>query len=379
MATDQPTPPDLGNLTNVQFLALPDWSVLATNIPGKDDTFESMIDCVVALLYRVIRDNFAYENEAWACRAVTPISLKIAALEQNAAVHWRETDWPAVGLTLAQLVGVTPLPDILFSCHGTKLDDVSGTLELNPPTPGTSIVYALVSAQGSVGANPLPFLFGLRTHAERWVYADDTTLVRQQQIAYQASYSLPEWPQDTLEPIILAKVADFTSPVDVGPSNRIGFEFGLGPAPSADPNSNTRDYCLYLLWYDSGDAEQRSIALLPSEPVPFPDAEPIAITPGRRITLGFQRYFRGPPDEDWVVRFYINGRQATDVLGPFPGAPSIAQVSDLRLHIGSAQLGKSYTGGPINNVMVWANADPVAVPAAMLAAYQRGEGFQAVP
>lgn len=379
MATDQPTPPDLGNLTNAEFLALPDWSVIATNIVGKDDDFESMDDCVVALLYRLIRDNFSYENDAWACRVDTPISLKIQALQDAMQVHWRETDWPAVALTLSRLIGVTPLPEILFSCHGTKLDDVTGTLKLNPPSPGLSLVYANVSAQGSTGSGPsYPFLFGIRTHAERWIYVDDTPIVREQDIAFQATYSLPEWPQDTLETIVLAKVADFQSPIDVGVNNRIGFEFGLGDGSPDDPISSPRDYCLYVRWYDVGDGENRVLAVLPNTgPVTFPDQDPIGVTPGRRVTLGFHRYFESVSGL-WTVRFYINGR---DVTGESLGGsePSISTSSDLRLHIGSAQLGKSYTGGPINNVMVWSNADPTMVAAAMLTAYQRAEGFQAIP
>lgn len=381
MATDQPTPPDLGNITNLQFLALADWSVVAANIAGKDDTFQSMTDCVVALLYRLIRDNFEYVNEAFACRVDTPLGLKASASVDS--VHWRETDWPAVDMTLSRMSGVNPLPDIVFTCHGTKLDDVSGTLKLNPPSPGTSLTYANVSARGSTGSGPAyPFVFGIRTHAERWVYADDTAIVRSLDIAFHATFSLPEWPQDTVEPIVLAKVADFQSPVDVGANNRIGFEFGLGPSPVTDVNSNSRDYCLYVRWFSQADVEQRIIATLPTVgPIIFDAAEPIAITPGRRVTLGFHRHFSGSADS-WVVRFYINGRDVTGEVGPAIGSalgPDIAVTSDLRLHIGSAQLGKSYTGGPVNNVMVWANPDPTAVAASMLTAYLRGEGFQVAP
>lgn len=378
MATDQPTPPDLGNISNAQFLALPDWSVFATNIAGKDDTFASMEDCIVALLYRVIRDNLSYVNEALACRVDTPLSLAAKAVQS--AVHWRETDWPALPLSLPRLSGSNPTPDILFSCNGTKLDDVTGTLSLNPPSPGTSIVYANVSAQGSTGSGPsYPFRFGIRTHAERWVYADDTSVVRSLDIGYQATYSLPEWPQDTIEPIVLAKVADFQSPVDVGANGRIGFEFGLGAAPATDANSNPRDYCLYVRWYDIGDVEEIVVATLPdSGPGSFLEAEPISITPGRRVTLGFHRHFDAGV-QAYQVRFYVNGRDITGDVGGQTVPPDIAASSDLRLHIGSAQLGKSYTGGPVNNVLVWENADPDLLAASMLTAYLRGEGFQLPP
>lgn len=379
MATDQPTPPDLGNLTNAEFLALPDWSVIATNITGKDDSFESMEDCVVALLYRVIRDNFSYENDAWACRVDTPISLKIQALQDAMQVHWRETDWPAVALTLSRLIGVNPLPEILFSCNGTQFDDVTGTLKLNPTSPGVNVAYANISAQGSTGSGPTyPFLFGIRNHAERTIYADDTAIVREQDIAYQATYSLPEWPQDTVESIVLAKVADFESPVDVGINNRIGFEFGLGESHEDDLLRNPRDYCLYVRWYQAGDVENRGVAVLPTGgPVTFDVNAPISITPGRRVTLGFHRYL-DTVSGLWSVRFYINGRDVTGVIA-VGNEPDISTNSNLRLHIGSAQLGKSYTGGPINNVMVWTNVDPDMVAAAMLTAYQRAEGFQAIP
>lgn len=375
MATDQPTPPDLGNLTNAQFLALADWSVIATNIPGKDDTFESMQDCVVALIYRVIRDNFAYENLAWGCLVDTPISLKIAALELAATAQRTETDFPAIPLTSAAMVGVIPQPDLIWTCHGTRQEDSGGTI-LEPPSPGEDIVYPVVSAQGSLGSGPaFPFVFGIRTHAERAIHAGDTSVVRQQDIAYQASYSLPEWPQDTVQPIVLAKVADKDTPVDVGINNRIGFEFGLGRNTPGDVNANERDYCLYVRWYDAGDVEQRIVAKLASPA--FPEVQPIGITPGRRITLGFHRHFDAGMG-NWGVRFYVNGREVSGIQ-EVASAPSIATASDVRLHIGSAQLGMSYTGGPVNNVMVWANGDPAGVAAAMLTAYLRGEGFQAVP
>ena len=371
MATDQPTPPNLGNISDAAFRALPDWAVAATNIVGKDDTFESMKDCVVALVYRELVENFAYINLAFACAVDTPLSLAAKAGVAG-TVHWTSTDFPALGLTLARLVGVNPQPGILFSCNGTKLDNVSGSLKLNPPSPGTSIAYASIVSQGArISNSPV---YGIRTHAQRWVYTDDTPISKSEDIAYQATYSLPEWPQDTVEPVILAKVADLNSAVDVGANNRIGFEFGLGPAPVADPNSNTRDYCLYLRWYDSGDVEQRVIALLPTPD--FPAAEPISITPGRRITLGFHRYDSG--GGVWVTRFYINGLDATGPVGALT-VPDISSSADLRLHIGSAQLGKSYTGGPINNVMVWQNPDVAAVAASMLTAYVRGEGFVLPP
>lgn len=375
MATDQPTPPDLGNLSDAEFRALPDWSVLATNIAGKDDTFASMEDCVVALVYRELVENFAYINLAFRCEVDTPLSIAAKAATED-SIHWTPTDFPAQGLTIFSLIGVNPVPGILFSCNGTKVDNVSGILKLNPPSPGTSIVWANIISQGARGSDRPKY--GVRTHAGRWVYVDDNAIVKSEDIAYQATYALPEWPQDTVEPIVLAKVADFNSSVDVGVNNRIGFEFGLGAAPVSDPNSNPRDYCLYLRWYDIGNVEQLVVATLPTSGggTTFLDAEPISVTPGRRVTLGFHRYDSG--GGVWVTRFYINGLDVSREVGALT-VPNISSSADLRLHIGSAQLGKSYTGGPINNVLVWANPDPINVASSMLTAYLRGEGFEQAP
>jgi len=370
----EPTPPDLGNISNAAFLALPDWSVIATNLAGKADTFTSLETCIVAIFYRLVRDNFEYLNEALACRIDTPLSL--AAKSGEGVVHWTPTDWPAVGLTLANMTGANPAPGILFSCNGTNLDDVGG-LTLSDNIAGELLTYAVVSAQGSLGSSPdYPFVFGLRTHATRYVHAEDTAIAKAQDIAYQATYSLPEWPQDSEANIVLAKVADFTSATDTGPSNRIGFEFGLGSAPSGPPGVGPRDYAPYVRWYDSGDVEQKIEASLPtSGPVTFSPGN-IAITPGRRVTLGFHRYFNGV---NWSVIFLVNGRAVTTQVGTL-AAPDIAAGANIRLHIGSAQLGVSYTGGPVNNVMVWANpSDHASVAASMLTAYSRGEGFEAVP
>jgi hypothetical protein len=219
---------------------------------------------------------------------------------------------------------------------------------------------------------------GIRTHADRWVYVDDTPLARTQDVAYQASYSLPEWPQDNASPIVLAKVADFDSDVDTGPTNRIGFEFGLGTPGDNDGSGTPRDYSLYLKWYDSLDFENIAYAWggppIPSTPYPTPIY--IGVTPGRRVTLGFHRYFNGLV---WRVRFYVNGRMIADSAPDEGDAPSVGSSSDIRLHIGSAQLGKSYCGGPVNNAALWSDAGEATLDAAMLALYQRGEGFEAAP
>lgn len=376
MATDQPTPPDLGNITAAQFLALIDWDRQPINIdPGKDDTFETLDDCIVALLYRIVRDNIAYINEAFACRVSTPLGIAAKAA-QAGTQHWKETDFPALPLSNGTLASVNPIPDLIFSGHGTPLDR-NGVIKMNPPGAGTSLTYAVVSG-GTCIADPgddYPFVFGIRTHAERWVFMDSSDIPKADRIAFQCSYALPEWPQDTVENIVLAKVANFLDPVDVGASNRIGFEFGLGPAPSSDPNSNARDYVMYLKYFTSSDVEQLVEATLPisGDPAEFDNADPISITPGRRITLGFHRF---KPNSLWSVQFYVNGVAITSSIGLL-GDPSVSTSSDIRLHIGSAQLGKSYTGGPWNNACLWENPSGT-LPAAMKTLYLRGEGCEKV-
>jgi hypothetical protein len=372
MATDQPTPPNLGNLSDAQLRALPDWAVKAVNQVGKDDTFASMEECVVALVYRLLLENIAYINLAFACEVDTPLSLAAKAVVETP--HWRETDWPAIALTQSSLTGISPQPDIVFTCDGTALEAISGALSLTAGNPTGLIQYSIVSARGSTGASPVhPFVLGLRTHALRWVYSTDTAVVRSQNIAYQASYSLPEWPQDNSKPIVLAKVANFTTASDTG-ANRIGFEFGLGTPGIIDEFGEPRDYSLYVKWFEVGDSP-RTIYAQGGAPN-YPSDIYIGVTPGRRVTLGFHRYFDG---SDWRVRFYVNGREVADNIGVGLDEPSISASSDVRLHIGSAQLGESYTGGPVNNVAVWADAAEGALDAAMLAMYQRGEGFQVAP
>ncbi len=373
---DQPTTPNLGNITQAAWQALPDWNRVPVNIPGKDDTFATLEDCVVALLYRIIRDNFDCVNEAFACRKDTPLSDKIQDIQDQVQTHWLPTDHPAKALRTSDFVGLNPTPNLLWSCDGEKVDDVGDVLKLNPPGIGTDIVYSIVVSKGSLNLGSKDQVYGLRNHASRWYFADDNAIVKTDDIAFMASYQIPEWPQDTVEPIVLAKVSDYLVDVDVGVSNRIGFEFGLGPSPTSDVNSNERDYVMYLRWYDSGDVEQRSHALFEitgQRPV----RQPISITPGRRITLGFHRYDSG--GGNWNVKFYINGLLvATDTTAY--AAPDIASGSDIRLHIGSSQLGKSYVGGPVNNAVIWNNlADDTVVAGPMLGAYLRGEGFEVAP
>lgn len=375
MATDEPTPPDLGNISAAQFLDLIDWDRQPVNIDGKDDTFETLNDCIVALLYRLIRDNIAYINEAFACRVSTPLGIAAKAA-QAGTQHWKETDFPALALGNGSVGGVNPIPDLIFNGDGTPFDR-NGVLKMNPPGAGTSITYAVVSA-GTCIAEPgddYPFVFGIRTHAERWVFMDSSDIPKAKLIAFQCSYALPEWPQDTVENIVLAKVANYLDPIDVGPNNRIGFEFGLGPAPSTDPNSNARDYVLYLKYYTAADVVQLVEATLPvsGDPAMFDSAEPISITPGRRITLGFERQ---KPNGFYEVVFYVNGVAITSPIGGLD-EPSVSTSSDIRLHIGSAQLGKSYTGGPWNNASLWANPNS-NLPASMKTLYLRGEGCEKV-
>lgn len=370
MPTDQPTAPDLGNITDAAFLALPDWSVIATNILGKDDTFASMETCVIALFYRVLRDNMRYINDAFACRVDTPLSL--AAKATSDSTHWLETDHPCKGLIDADFGGLSPIPDIIFDLNGHNVDDVGGVLKMNNGGPGTDIAYAVVAVTGSSTVPQM--ILGARTHANRWLYSDDTPLVKTEQIAFQASFHIPEWPQDTVENIVLAKVADYTSPIDVGGLNRIGFEFGLGLSDVVNPDYQPRDYILYLRWYSSFDNVIDGVAKTPITGQ-RPALMPISITPGRRITLGFHRYLNSSTYE---VKFYINGVFVAIDQGL--GGPDVSASSDIRLILGSAQLGKSYTGGPVNNACVWSNVDiNVDMDGTMLGAYRRGEGFESAP
>lgn len=377
MATvDQPTPPNLGNLTPGQFLALDDWSVAAQNQTGPDgeplpDTWTAMQFCVVALLYRLIRDNFAYENDAWACRVSTPLLEKILSLETQ--LQSRPTDNLGQALTIALLGSfATQAPSLLFNCDGDVTDPVTGTaLLVNVDSPATPHpVYQVVNAQGSQGPTGT-VVYGLRTTLNRWYYTD----------AYEAEFALnalhvscnvvPQWPQDSSagSKTVLLKVADHLTTDETGASKRMQFEFGLQDAGTGfDAAAHGTDRVLYLRYYDANDVEQKATALV--------GGEAVGIGYGREITVGFARILVG---NDFDVSFYVNGVLINTVT-PL-AVPSAGNDTGIRLHVGAGQLGEGAAGGPINNVYYLASGTSISQAASdtlMNSVYRIGAGYLTV-
>lgn len=344
-AIDQPTAPNLGNQTLAQFLNLPDWAVIATNQLADDgselpDTFTAMEFCVVALFYRLVRDNFAYENEAWACRVQTPLLTKIQELEQQLQTRATDNRGQALTLTLLQTFAL-PTPTLLYSGDGTVLDPVTNQVTLinvDPPD-DPHPVYHVVNARGGA-STPGAITYGLRATSNRYYYTASHVPQFESTDIVASCNVVPQWPEDSGadSKIVLLAVKRYDVASDTGATDRMQFEFGLSRALTAfDPNAHGTDRVLYLRYYDAGDVEQIIPALV--------NGEAVGISPGREVTLAFSFIDTGGTGD---LRFYVNGVPIYTASGVNLLSPGTS--SDIRLHVGSDRFGDHHCGGPINNV-----------------------------
>lgn len=369
-AIDQPTPPNLGNQSLAQFLNLPDWSVLATNQTAEDgselpDTFTAMQLCVIALFYRLVRDNFAYENEAWSCRQSTPLLEKIQALEGQLQSRPTDNLGQALTITLLQTFAL-PLPTLLFSGNGSVLDPISGTVNLiNVDPPGTPhAVFHVVNARGGL-AVPGDVTYGLRATKNRYYYTD-VSVPQFLSKSFMASCNVvPQWPEDSSasSKIVLLKLARYDVADETGSLSRLAFEFALSKAPVSDDASHGTDLVLSLRYFNSGDVEQYFYA--------FVGSEAVGIGLGREITLGFSVLTGGSTS---FVQFYVNAIKVggwVEVAAPDPGTSA-----NMRLHVGADQFGDNWCGGPINNVYYDGNPGTQStVDSTIHGVYRVGAGY----
>lgn len=370
-AIDQPTPPNLGNQSLAQFLNLPDWSVLATNQTAEDgselpDTFTAMQLCVIALFYRLVRDNFAYENEAWACRQSTPLLEKIQALEGQLQSRPTDNLGQALTITLLQTFAL-PLPTLLFSGDGIVLDPVTATVTLiNVDPPGTpATVYHVVNARGGL-AVPGDITYGFRVTKNRYYYTD-SSVPQFLSTSFMASLNVvPQWPEDSsvTSKIVLLKLARYDVADETGALSRLAFEFALSKAPVSDAASHGTDLVLSLRYFNAGDVEQYFYANI--------SGGAVGIGLGREVTLGFSVLTGGGTS---FVQFYVNAIKVGGWFEVSPPAPGTS--ADMRLHVGADQFGDNWCGGPINNV--YYDGAPAAsqatVDATMHGVYRVGAGY----
>lgn len=394
MAVDQPTPPEFGNRTTAEFLALPLQQVVAQNAidPATglpfDDTFQKLATCVVALLMRAIQGDRAELNELFACRKNSPLTDKICDL---VSTHWKATDNGTQPLTLAKLaLSNVVVPQLLFSLDATAEDEVSnGAVKIQDdfdPPDINSIIYALVNSPGRKGPFKIDSqdinapVYGIRMHKKRWYYTDSTPAsILTSDCAASLTVTIPEWSQDNANDLVFLTsqhIRNVLGSKETGSLNRLNFEFGvgLGNSLAIDPRSSERDYVLYLRWRTSDDTEVRVIATTSVL------HDPISVTPGREYTLGFIRR-NGLDPLDTEVIFFINGIQVS--IEEIGGSmfPAAGNSSDIRLIVGSSGQGDEYVGGPVNNVIYYSDIGVTSMGdsenrrANMNAIYQIGAGY----
>ena len=374
MAVDQPTPADLGNLTEAQFLALLDWSINpVNNDPSADDTFAAARQCIVPLLYRIYRENFRWINEAFACRVDTPLSLKAAMGGGGGApftpASWADTDNGSVPLTAAFMssLAIQP-PTMLFTCNGTADDEYSAQSLIEVDS-GTSdeIIFAVASSRGSEGLSGGVF-YGARPTLEHW-YANgtyDSSVSTTRNVLFSAK-ACPEWGQSN-DGIVIACVTDITAPTSPN-----GFADGstqwVFSLESADLGGSGQDWSLVLTY---GNLPNRAVCRLGDY-----TGNPISITSGRDYTLGFAVVDLGGGNS--VVRFFVNGLQVgVDQTSAF----SFWTARDdgaMRLQVGAFRQGDRYCGGHVSNVYYWNGNDGATDDVGIQnQIYQAGAGYSSV-
>ncbi len=369
-AIDQPTPPNLGNQTLANFLNLPDWSVIATNQLAEDgselpDTFTAMQLCVIALFYRLVRDNFAYDNEAWACRQSTPILEKIIALQGQIQARPTDNLGQALTTTLLQAFAL-PIPTLLFSGNGIVLDPVTATVSLiNVDPPGIPhAVFHVVNARGGQ-AVPGDVTYGLRVTKNRYYYTD-ASIPQFLLNSFLASCNVvPQWPEGSglNSKIVLLKLARYDIADETGDLSRLAFEFALSKAPSTDAAAHGTDLVLSLRYFDFDDVERYFYASI--------NGEAVGIGLGREITLGFSALSTGSSSD---ITFYVNGIIISGFIAV--QAPDPGTSANMRLHVGADQFGDNWCGGPVNNVYYAADpASQATIDSTMHGVYRLGAGY----
>ncbi|MEE9472911.1 MAG: hypothetical protein V3V82_02890, partial [Acidimicrobiia bacterium] len=154
--TDQPTPPNLGNLTDAEFIALIDWSRTPANQPGPNgepaapDTWAQFNTCVVALLYRLTLENFRYLNKALACEVPTPLCT--AAQAPAIGAPSLPTDYDATGAGVFTSTGLADQPVAIFPLNGAPFN-IQASDRINSNSINNDLSWSTVVAHsGFIGA-----------------------------------------------------------------------------------------------------------------------------------------------------------------------------------------------------------------------------------
>lgn len=367
---DNANPPNLGNESQALFAERREFSPNYTN-PDGGDTFDSLKDCINGLWGRSVRNHISQTNESFACRHPTPMLAKIQSM---VAGDNRPSDDKAYAIQAGDfaLAGVQQ-PQYFWHLDGDNLNKGSGaanqSIVQDDQTGGRA--YAYVRSNGKPGAATDDDVIGMRTFRKAGGFSAPylASLSTATTFAGSITVRVCEWPQAN-ERIVLLATKHRQIDAETGATDRMGFEFGLGPSNSPFPGNSDQAYALYLRWINSDNIEQFLVNEIEDD---FEAAQGVGVTPGYEWTLGFHLHDPGGGN---VVDFYVNGKfkhQAVNLTGSslVPG-----NSTSIRLLVGAGSDGKQFAGGPIRNVMLHTTAlDPPVVASLMEFLYQKGAGF----
>lgn len=368
---DQSPPPNIGNETLEQWSNRQVWSPNYTN-PDGGDTFASLVNCINGVWGRGVRDELKQNNEAWACRHVTPLLLKIQSI--TSGQNWRASDDNAYAIQSGEFgtAGVL-VPQYFWHLNGDNSNQGSGpATEIAQDDQTSGRAYSYVRVEGRPGGSPGDNVIGMRTFRKAVGFnsAYDSAIALTKPLSGSVTLRVCEWPQAN-EKIVLMAVRTRQIDDETGPTNRFNFEFGLGPSNGFFPGNDKQAYALYLRWISSDNIVETAVNEITDEESVV---QGVGITPGYEWTLGFHRYEN--PASTWFVDFYVNG-QKMSTWGPNAlGSPSPGSATSIRLLIGAGNDGKQHAGGPCRNTMLRLGADDPSVVAPLMEyIYQKGAGF----
>lgn len=362
---DQAAPPNLGNETDVQFIARPEFKPDYQN-PDGADFFSTLNQCVNAVWPRAVRDNLRYLNKVLRCEQSTPLSDLICGVQLGSS--WRPSDDAAYAIQAGDFAAANVLaPDHFWNLNGDYVPQL-GALDIRQDEQADRRIYTYKTVRGRNGAAGTKVI-GLRTFYQWGGFSDpyNAALVDSLSIAGSITVRIPEWPQAN-DGITLLAVKHKRSQDEIGAQNRLGWEFGLGRSGISPPDIPS-EYCLFLRWRTIADSEVHTAAAIIDSST---FEQPIGITPGDEYTLGFHR--RNAGGGFYAVDFYVNGIKV--YTSDSFVVPAFGNSTDIRLLVGAGSDGVQFAGGPIRNVALWQNTDDAAtVGPAQLFTYQRGAGW----
>lgn len=362
--------PNIGNEDLFTFSNRPAFSPNYTN-PDGGDTFDSLVNCINGLWGRTVRDHLTQINEAFACRHVTPLLLKVQAMVGGELT--RPSDDKAYAIQSGDFAAASvQQPEFFWHLNGKNTNIGGGVAHrIIQDDQSGGRAYSYVSAHGRPGTGLGNDVIGMRTFTGAGGFGDpyNSALSLSTNICASVTVRVCEWPQANNR-IVLCAIKHREILDETGASDRTNFEFGLGPGKSPAPGNDDRAYSLYLRWINGDNIEELHICQVDDE---LETAHGVGVTPGYEWTLGFHRRDTGGGT---VTDFYVNGQLKFTDTEIISGGISPGNSPGIRFLVGAGTLGRQYVGGPIRNVMLHTTfLDESVVAPLMQFIYQKGAGF----